>query len=211
MRTTYDPNSKQTSTKTTVYDHTSKIEFDLESEIVFKPISREDCLPNWDLGGQYMHLSRIQLGTKIESTTFSLTMRFALIKWPEQLPGLLYGIIPVDIFENQREIYRDPYTGHIPNEDPKWGSYQYIKTVWSKTPLYCLLIAEGTLENMKLCLNVICSRYFKKNIQTGVAIGQTMFDETSPYYIFRKLRDNENKKRKREDYVDCTENKKYKI
>ena len=81
--------------------------------------------------------------------------------------------------------------------------------VWSKTPLYCLLIAEGSLENMKLCLNIICSRYFKKNIQTGVAIGRTMFDETSPYYIF-KIRNHENKKRKGEDYVDSTENKRYK-
>ena len=54
-----------------------------------------------------MHLSRIQLGTKIESTTLSLTMQFALIKWPEELPGLLYGIIPVDIFENKLEIYRN--------------------------------------------------------------------------------------------------------
>ena len=131
----------------------------------------------------YTRSRRCLLKPGIESTTLSLTMRFALIKWPEELPGLLYGIIPVDIFENQREIYRDPYTGHIPNEDPKWGSYQYIKTVWSKTPLYCLLIAEGSLENMKQCLNIICSRYFKKNIQTGVAIGQTMFDETSPLRI----------------------------
>jgi hypothetical protein len=81
--------------------------------------------------------------------------------------------------------------------------------VWSKTPLYCLIIAEGSLENMKLCLNIICSRYFKKNIQTGVAIGQTMFDETLPYYIF-KIRNHENKKRKGEDYVDNTENKRYK-
>jgi hypothetical protein len=210
MRTTFDHNYKQICTKTTVYDHTSKIEFDLESEIVFKPTFREDCLPNWDLGGQYMHLSRIQLGTKIESTMLSLTMRFALVKWPEEVPGLLFGIIPVDIFENKHEIYRNPYTGQIPNEDPKWGSYQYINTVWSKTSLYCLLIAEGSLENMKLCLNVICSRYFKKNSQTGVAFGQTMFDEASPYYIFKKIRQQENKKRKKEDYVESTEKKRYK-
>ena len=93
----------------------------------------------------------------------------------------------MDIFIHQREIYKDPYTDSIPDADPEWGSYQYIKTVWSKRSQYCLLIAEGSLESMKICFDVVCSRYFKIDNLTSDIIGQTMFDEASPYYIFKKI------------------------
>jgi hypothetical protein len=48
-----------------------------------------------------MHLSSIELGTKKESTTLSLKMRYTLIKCPEELPGLLYGIKPVNSFREK--------------------------------------------------------------------------------------------------------------
>ena len=171
MQTTYDQDFKPKSDKITVYDHTCKTAFDLESEIVFKPTRREDCLPNWDLVGQSLHLSKIQMSAKKESTSLSAKMKYALIKWPEELPGLLYGIVPVDIFIHQREIYKDPYTDSIPDADPEWGSYQYIKTVWSKRSQYCLLIAEGSLESMKICFDVVCARYFKIDNLTSDIIG----------------------------------------
>jgi hypothetical protein len=90
MRTTYDPNSKQSSTKTTVYDHTSKIEFDLESEIVFKPTSRDP----------YTESSIIEILTLV---IYQMKIRSGVLTSISKLFGLRHRFI---VYLLQRALWR---------------------------------------------------------------------------------------------------------
>ncbi len=192
MRTTYQDYEQG---GTSVYDHTFKQKFNLDGDsLVFTPslFNSIDGKPNSDLSGLKLHLREINVGRilKIDSS-LQETMTYALVKWPNDFAGLLFGIIPVDIFEKKNEVYQNPYTGEIPIEDPEWGSYQYIRTVWSQNSFYCLLLGVGKLTSMQLCLEKICNMYFKK--------GAGIFDENSPLYISRKINEYYRNKRANED------------
>jgi hypothetical protein len=126
MRTTYDQDYEQDGPS--ICDHTFKQQFILDGEnLVFTPplYNSIDGKPNSELSGLKLHLREIKVGRILNiSSCLHETMEYALVKWPNDLPGLLFGIVPVDIFEQKNEIYQNPYTGEIPDRQnyqaPLW-------------------------------------------------------------------------------------------
>ena len=158
-----------------VYDH----EY-YENEIaevcefgIFGPTYRIDGKPASDLRGLSMHLSKIVLGKKIK---FINEINYAFVKWPAQKPGLLFGYVPLEVWDHPLQTYTDPRTNKIPNERPAWGSFQFVQAPWHNEPIYCLLITEGPMDRLQLIITNILKRYYK--------YGQQIFERESSHCLF---------------------------
>jgi hypothetical protein len=87
-------------------------------------------------------------------------INYALVKWPAEKPGLLFGIVPVEIFNHPLVIYRDPETKIIPNIRPRWGIYQHVQETWQRDPIYCLLKTEGPMDRLTVIARIIFKRFY---------------------------------------------------
>ena len=181
-----------------IYDHTY-MEGEINNECKidkFEPTWRTDSLPACDLRGLSMHLSTIKIGKKINLIT---EINFALVKWPAEKPGLLFGIVPVEIFNHPLEIYRDPKTKIIPNIRPQWGTYQHVQVTWQSDPIYCLLITEGPMDRLTVIARIVFKRFY--------LYGPQIFDRESVHCLFIRLKNyGRSVKRQIESNEKCIEN-----
>ena len=83
------------------------IVLDIESVIIFKPNVRNDGLPSCDIRGFDMLLAKKKIGRQVN---FIKTMLYIMFKLPDSKPGLIFGIIPIDVFDSPLEIYKNPLT-----------------------------------------------------------------------------------------------------
>ena len=73
-------------------------------------------------------------------------MDYVLVRWPEDKPGLVFGIVPANVFDEPYEIFRNPYTNDIPISIPNWGTMQHITVPWSDKPFLSTLVSYGNIE-----------------------------------------------------------------
>ena len=100
---------------------------------------------------------------------------FVLVKWPEEKPGLMFGICRV----HHRTQFRHPiYLVGPTLGGLKLGSYQHIHCTELKHKVYyCLIVATGNYETCSIGFNHVCQAYKKH--------GEMLFWEASPFYYFK--------------------------
>ncbi len=173
---TYISNAQQNTQE--IYGHTFIDDFKIEDNFQFCPPKYRGTLPNCDLKGSIIDHQPI-LNKPTCHKNRVLDAIYALVKWPESKPGLLFGIVPVNIYSHPLEVFINPLNNEIPNECPEFGSIQCISVVWSDSPfLGCTLICMGKLDFVSKLFNATCKRYF------NVKFGAKMFDENSELYMF---------------------------